>query len=173
MRTAPTGPRNGSGEIASAAEAPLMQRMSCGVDEIGREDRADHLHLVAEALRPERPDRAVDHPRGQGRALGGATLALEETAGDLPGGVHPLLDVDREREEVGVGARIRAPDGRREDHGVAAAYDDCAVRLLGELARLEVELLAPDLDGHRGDNARWQCSYVRSLQLPDFRKVEV
>ena len=31
MRTAPTGPRNGSGEIASAAEAPLMQRMSCGV----------------------------------------------------------------------------------------------------------------------------------------------
>ena len=30
MRTAPTGPRNGSGEIASAAEAPLIARMSCG-----------------------------------------------------------------------------------------------------------------------------------------------
>ena len=30
-RTAPTGPRKGSGEIISAAEAPLMQRMSCGV----------------------------------------------------------------------------------------------------------------------------------------------
>ena len=28
--TAPTGPRNGSGEIASAAEAPLIARMSCG-----------------------------------------------------------------------------------------------------------------------------------------------
>ena len=30
-RTAPIGPRNGSGEIISAADAPLMQRMSCGV----------------------------------------------------------------------------------------------------------------------------------------------
>ena len=31
IRTAPIGPRNGSGEIMSAADAPLMQRMSCGV----------------------------------------------------------------------------------------------------------------------------------------------
>jgi hypothetical protein len=31
MRTAPTGPRNGIGEIISAAEIPLMHRMSCGV----------------------------------------------------------------------------------------------------------------------------------------------
>ncbi len=30
-RTAPTGPRNGSGEIISAADAPLMHRMSCAV----------------------------------------------------------------------------------------------------------------------------------------------
>ena len=30
IRTAPTGPRNGSGEIASAADAPLIARMSCG-----------------------------------------------------------------------------------------------------------------------------------------------
>ena len=31
MRTAPTGPKNGSGESMSAADAPLMHRMSCGV----------------------------------------------------------------------------------------------------------------------------------------------
>ena len=31
MRTAPTGPRKGSGESISAAEAPLMQRMSWAV----------------------------------------------------------------------------------------------------------------------------------------------
>ena len=30
IRTAPTGPKNGSDEIISAAEAPLMHRMSCG-----------------------------------------------------------------------------------------------------------------------------------------------
>ena len=140
MRTAPTGPRNGSGEIISAAEAPLMQRMSCGGDQVGREHGADDLHLVAEALRPERPDRAVDHARGQDRALGRAALALEEAAGDLPGGVHPLLDVDREREEVRALARLRAALRGREDHRVAGADDDCAVGLLGELARLERDL---------------------------------
>ena len=31
IRTAPTGPKNGSGESIRAADAPLMQRMSCGV----------------------------------------------------------------------------------------------------------------------------------------------
>ena len=31
MRTAPTGPKNGIGESISAADAPLMQRMSCAV----------------------------------------------------------------------------------------------------------------------------------------------
>jgi len=30
-RTAPTGPRNGIGEIINAADAPLMHRMSCAV----------------------------------------------------------------------------------------------------------------------------------------------
>jgi hypothetical protein len=101
MRTAPTGPAKGSGEIISAAEAPLIQ------------DGADHLDLVAEALRPQRPDRAVDHARGQDRPLGGTSLSLEETAGDLPGGVHPLLDVDGKREEVRALARLNPALGRR------------------------------------------------------------
>ena len=69
-------------------------------DEVGGEDRADHLHLVPEALRPERPNRAVSHTRGEDGALRGTSFTLEETAGDLAGGVHALLDVDGEREEV-------------------------------------------------------------------------
>ena len=121
-------------------------------DHVRREDGRDALHLVAVALRPERPDRAVDHARGQDRALGRAPFALEETAGDLPGGVHPLLDVDREREEIGALARLGAPLGGREDHGVAGADDDCAVCLLGELAGLEGDVLAAD--GHGDGNRR-------------------
>ena len=117
-------------------------------DEVRGEDGADHLHLVAEALRPERPDRAVDHPGGQGRALGGAPLTLEEAARDLPGGVRALLDVDREREEVRAFARLRPAHGRREHHRVAGAHDDGAVRLLGELACLEGDLFSADLDGN-------------------------
>ena len=84
-------------------------------DHVGRQHGADHLHLVLEALRPERPDRAVDHARRERRALGGAALALEEAARDLAGGVHPLLDVDREREEVRV--RAARPAARPPSRG--------------------------------------------------------
>ena len=117
-------------------------------DEVRGEDGADHLNLVAEALRPQRPDRAVDHPGGQGRALGGAPFTLEEAAGDLPGGVGALLDVDREREEVRAFARLRPAHGCREHHRVARAHDDGAVSLLGELACFERDLFSADLDGN-------------------------
>ena len=117
-------------------------------DHVRREDGGDALNLVAVALRPERPDRAVDHPRGQDRALGRATFTLEETAGDLPGGVRPLLDIDREREEILTLACVGATLGGREDHGLAGADDDCAVSLLRELARLERDLLPSYEKGH-------------------------
>ena len=48
--------------------------------------------------------RAVRIARSVGRPL-----ALEEAARDLPGGVHALLDVDGEREEVRAFARFRPP----------------------------------------------------------------
>ncbi len=116
-------------------------------DEIGRQHGADDLHLVAVALRPERPDRAVDHPRGQDRPLGGASLALEEAAGDLPGRVHPLLDIHREREKVGAFAGLGSARRGRQDHGVATADDDRSVRLLGETSGLHRDFRVADRDG--------------------------
>ena len=71
-----------------------------GVDVVDRERDRDELRLVAPALGEQRPDRPVDHARGERRLLAGAALALEERAGDLAGGVHPLLDVHGQREEV-------------------------------------------------------------------------
>ena len=110
-------------------------------DEVRRQRRADDVHLVLVALRPERPDRAVDHARRQDRALGGPSFALEEAAGDLPGRVHALLDVHGEREEVRAFAALHPPHGGRQDHRLACADDDGAVRLLRELAALEGHLL--------------------------------
>ena len=118
-----------------------------GGDHVRAEDGADHLHLVAEALRPERPDRPVDHACREDGALGGAPLTLEEAARDLAGGVHPLLDVDGEREEVCALARLSAPLCCGEHHRVAATDDDCAVRLFREVAGLEADLLVSDLYG--------------------------
>ncbi len=115
--------------------------------EVCRQHGADDLHLVPEALRPQRPDRSVDHPRGQDRPLGGAPLALEEAARDLAGGVHPLLDVDGEREEVRALARLHAALRGGEHHRLAGPHDDGAVGLLRELAGLERDLLLSNLDG--------------------------
>src|SRR4051812_28952815 len=132
------------------------QRRRDGVDaenvvrghHVGREDRGDALRLVAVALREERPHRAVGHPGGEDGALGRAALPLEEPAGDLAGGVHALLDVDRQREEVRAFARLRPALGRAEDDGLTGADDDRSVGLLRQLAALERNLLAADLDGH-------------------------
>ena len=46
------------------------------------------------------------------RLLAGAALALEERAGDLARGVHPLLDVDRQRQEVDVAEVARGGGAR-------------------------------------------------------------
>src|SRR5205807_9678731 len=44
-------------------------------------------------------------------------------------------------------AGLRPSHCRREHHRLAAADDDCAVRLLRELAGLEADLLVSNLDG--------------------------
>ncbi len=131
-------------------------------DQVGRQHRRDALRLVAVALRPERPHRPVDHARRQDRPLGGAPLALEEAARDLPGGVHALLHVDREREEVRAFARLRPALRRGEHDGSPTADDDCAVGLLGELARFERDFLAADLDG---DGNRHPGGVTASMML--------
>ena len=101
-RTAPTGPRNGSGEIASAAEAPLIARMSCGT--IMSADSTVQMTCTS-FLKP------FGHSGRIGRSIMRAVSVarsealpsrLKKPPGILPGGVHPLLDVDGQREEVRV-----------------------------------------------------------------------
>jgi hypothetical protein len=113
----------------------------------GHRDRHE-LRLVAPALGEQRADRAVDHAGRQRRLLARAALALEEGAGDLARGVHPLLDVDGEREEVHVAEVARGGGG--QDHRVARLDDHGAGGLLGHPSRLERDLLAADLDGDPG-----------------------
>src|SRR5207244_6762329 len=93
-------------------------------------------------------------------------------AGDLAGGVHPLLDVDREREEVGALARLLPPLRRGEHHRIAAADDDRAVRLLRELARLERDLLVPDLDGDLRETLGRDTHELSSTLLRGERELE-
>ena len=77
------------------------ERRDVGVDvRIHRQHGRDDLHVVEEAVREERADRAVDEARGERLLLGRTALALEEAARDAPRGVGLLDVVDGEREEV-------------------------------------------------------------------------
>ena len=118
------------------------------MDLVHRHRDRDQLRLVVPALGEERPDRPVDHARGQRRLLAGFALATEERAGDLARGVHPLLDVDGEGKEVHV---AQVADGcGAEHHRVAGLNHDRATRLLREFAGLEGNLAVADIRRNAG-----------------------
>ena len=72
-----------------------------GVLLVGAEYRAHDMDLVAEAVGEGGTQRPVDQATGEYRLLPCSGFTAEERAGNLPGGVHPLLDVYCQREEVG------------------------------------------------------------------------
>ena len=130
---------------------------------VNRHGDRHELSLVPPALGKQRTDRPVDQARRQRRLLARTALALEKRAGNLPGGVHPLLDIDGQRKEVNL-AEIAG--GRcTQDHRVARADDDGAGGLLGQLACFERDLGALDLDGHARNGVRHIFS---SLLAPPF-----
>ncbi len=156
MRTAPTGVGERDRREHQRRGGAVHREDVVGMDVIDAQRHVHQLRLEVPALREERADRAVDHARGQRALLARATLALEERAGDLARGVHALLDIHRQREEVDV---AEVADGRgAEDHRVALADDDRAGGLPGHLAGLE-----RDLACRRSRPRPWSrrhCSYV-------------
>ena len=92
---------------------------------VGRQDRDDQLDVVLVALGEEGTDRSVRLSGCEDRVLRWTGLALDEAARDLARGVHPLLEIDREREEVQPGAGLGTVGGA-EHHGVTVADGDGA-----------------------------------------------
>ncbi len=135
---------------------------------VGREDRDDELDVVLVALGEERADRAVGQAGGQGGRLRRARLALDEAARDLARGVHALLELHREREEVEARARI-GPVGRAEHHGVAVADGDGAAGEAGKPAGLDGQRSATELrlECLRQGN----CSSLVAEEGDDLRQV--
>ena len=121
------------------------------VRHVDGQDRDDDLDLVAVALLEGGPQRAVDQARGEDRGLARPALTPEEAAGDLARRVHPLFDVDREREEVDPLAGLGTGAGG-EHLGLAVGDDDGAVGELGELAGLHRHVVRADGARHLGDH---------------------
>ena len=109
------------------------------------ENGADDGNVVAQVLREQRTHRAVDLTGGQDRLLGRTALAAHEGAGDAAYGVHALLEVNGEREEVDAVARLCGCGSGNEDCGLAVADEAGAVCQLRHLAGLDGQLAAGDL----------------------------
>ena len=108
---------------------------------VGAEHGRDDLGLVAEAVGERRAQRTVGETAGEDRFLGRTTFTTEERAGDLAGRVGPLLDIDRQREEVHARAKVLGRIGRGEHLRAADGRHDGSLALRRELAGLEGERL--------------------------------
>src|ERR1700722_14213103 len=125
------------------------------------------MRLVVPALGEQWAQRTVDHARSQRRLLSRASLTLEERAGDLSGGVHPLLDVDGQRQEIHIA--LSACCCCRENHRVALADDHCAGGLLGHPAGLERDLATCNL---HGDPCNGVATHIELPSLSTRRSAE-
>ena len=147
---------------------------------VGREHREHALHVVLVALGEERADGTVGQATGEDGRLGRARLTLDEAAGDLARGVHPLLEVDGEREEVETGAGV-GPIGRAQQHGVAVLHGHGTTSEVGHLASLDGDGATAEFGrkgGYRhlssnGDDrrtgARWDVATLTSPEV--FRRM--
>ena len=138
---------------------------------IQAQDGDDDLDLVAQTRDERRAQRPVDQTAGQDRVGGGTALAAEERAGDATRGVHPLFDVDRQREEVEVVLGGLAGGGRRQQHGlVVEVGDDGAGGLLGQPAGLEADGAGAEApvvdDGGRFEDAVFDFSCRHTCVRP-------
>ncbi len=146
---------------ASGADGPSKRNAGDGQRGARRDQRGDvgvhlrvqrngvnhHVHLVEKALGEQWADGAVDQAAGQGFVLARLGLALEETTGDLAGGIGLLDVIDGQRKEVlaGLGALGRH-DGRQHD-GVVNVDQHGAGGLASDLAGFHDDGLVAPLEG--------------------------
>src|SRR5689334_7207749 len=95
---------------------------------------------MEKALREQREDRPIDQSAGQDFLFRGTSLAFDESARDLSGGVGILPVIHGEREKPGTRLRlVRHTRGDQYD-GITGADDDSAACLFGHLARFKGDL---------------------------------
>ena len=116
-----------------------------GVIIVLREDGVGEHDVVAQLFVEQRAHRAVNEAGDEDAALGRATLAAVEAAGDTADGVHPLFDLDGQREVVDARLGKGRGDSGDEHDGVAVAADGLGVAELGDLAGLNGKGASADL----------------------------
>src|ERR1035441_7296184 len=133
------------------------QSASCGIDAyhvrvvllVRGNDQGNYLSLIAETVRKQRTDGAVDLAAGQDFFFAGTAFALDESARNASARVGVFAVVHGEGEEVnafpGIGRRHRGC----ENNGFSSGDQRCAGCLLSHAAGLKDQpLAAGKLDGY-------------------------
>ena len=107
-RTAETISWNGTSLRARAAEAPVMLSTSAWKSVSAETMKATTWVSWRKPSGNSGRSGPVDEPRRDRLALGGARLALEETARDLAGGVGLVAILHEEREEIAIAGFLSA-----------------------------------------------------------------
>ena len=110
-------------------------------------DGAHHGHIVAEVVGEQGANGAVDDAAGQDALLPGTALAAVEAAGDAAHGVHLLLKVHAQGEEVDTVTGTGRGGDAAQHAGIAVAHHDGGVGQLGQLAHLQREGTACQIHG--------------------------
>ncbi len=100
-------------------------------------DGTHNRHVVAEVAGEQGTDWPVNDAAGENTLLAGTPLPAEEAAGDTAHGVHLLLKVHAEGEEVDAVPRAGGGGGRDQDSGLAVCDHHGGVGQLGDLAGLQ------------------------------------
>ena len=95
------------------------------------------LGIAAPAVGEQRPDRAVDQPRGQRVLFGRTAFALEIAARNAAGGVVFFGVIDGQRQEVDAFLRLLGRHDCGENRGFAIGGEHGAVGLTRDLSGLQ------------------------------------
>ncbi len=104
-----------------------------------------NLDFVQVIFRKKRPNGPVDQTGGQDLLFGGASFALEKTAGDLPRGISAFAIIHGQRKKITDFLLVASGDHGRQDHRSAALREDGAMGLLGHTAGFQGHIASPDL----------------------------
>ena len=126
---------------------------------VSGEEERDDLGVVEVAFGEERAQRAVRHPAGEDFFFGGAAFAFEVAAWEAACGGGFFFVFDAEREEVLTVLEVGGGDSGDDDHGVAEADGDSAVREAGEFAGFDGDLGGADL-AHSGMDTHVICFLI-------------
>ena len=94
-------------------------------------------HIIAEVIGEQGADGAVDDAAGEDALLAGTALAAVEAAGDAAHGVHLLLKVHAQGEEIDAVPGTGGGGGTHQHAGVAVAHHDGGVGQLSQLAHFQ------------------------------------